>query len=115
MSEFDSGCAFGDKDLDVPVLSVHGFRLIYLRLHFFNGSGVADLTISLDSVSGDEHDTLLYTVLDCGVGADVNLVFENGPDGELAPWRIGACDALRLRWTNPGTVTWGVEWGIELL
>lgn len=96
----------------VPVRS-EGFKLLYVRAHFREGSGTADLALSVDSVAGEEWDVKLYVAKSRGLGADLNLVITKEEISDPSPWAFQAGDGLRVQWTNPGGVKWGVEIGYE--
>ena len=86
------------------------WTLLYIRLHFSAGSGVATCQVQLDA---NEH-TLFDFILDefqaVGTGSDVNFRLE--PD-DYVHWTFRPQDAIVLIWTNPdsGTMNWGSEIG----
>lgn len=94
---------------------LESFKLLYVRAHFVGGS-LADLIISLDSSSGDEHNTQLYLAKDRGDGADMNLVFTKDESSDPSPWAFQRNDGLRFVCPNSSdTGSWGIEIGYELL
>lgn len=105
----------GDGNLDWTFRPPNGrpFKLVFVRIHFAGGSGTATVTLSLDSVAGEEFDVQLLTTDECGPGEDLNLTPAAGELVEPSPWSFQPGDGLRLRRTAPdGTSgTWGVEVG----
>lgn len=105
----------GSGDLDQTFRQPAGrpFKLVFVRIHFIGGSGTATVTLSLDSVAGEEFDTQLVTAESCGPGADLNLVWTVEELSDPSPWSFQPGDGVRVRWTAPdGTSnTWGVEIG----
>jgi hypothetical protein len=95
--------------LDVP------FVLVGVRAHFSGGSGLANLTINVDSGRGIAHDYLLDTVegpLRTGVGTGKDINYRVLPE-ELVGWRFDGAigDKMTCVWTNPdpGNMLWGLE------
>jgi len=82
------------------------FRLAFVRVHFVGTGSLADLTIKLDSVAGEQWDVLLYTAADCGPGADLNLVMPN-----VLPWSFQPGDRLLFEWSGTASGGWGIEVG----
>lgn len=113
----------GQGDLDVTVRpATEGtslpFKLVYARIHF-RGTGTpatADVTISLDSIAGEEHDVLLYTARGRGLNADLNLVWDADERADPSAWSFQAGDGLRFQWANaePENVEWGLEVGLQM-
>lgn len=90
------------------------FRLVYVRCHFSGGTGLAPMTIELDSIAGPVYDAALFTLVRAGVGRDVNFRIPLEESADPSPWTFESGSQLRLRWTNPdsGNMTWGVSVGL---
>ena len=108
-------CVTGSGDMDVILDAPGNIKPVFLRVHFMDGSGTADLTLSVDSANGDEFDTLLYTMLARGLGADANLLFADWELAGKSPWSMLDGDRFRVQWTNPGEITWGLSFGYEMI
>lgn len=100
-------------NMDVAFGGPEAFKLVFVRAHFRSGSGIADMTIALDSVAGAEWDTQLYVARDRGAGADLHLVIGADERRDPSPWAFQASDQIRFTWTNPGAVPWALEIGYE--
>jgi len=79
-----------------------------LRVHFQDGTDVADLTVRVDSHRGESFDMTLHTIKRRGTGADVNW---RVPRDQLDHYYVCQGDCVVLTWTNPddGTGKWGAE------
>lgn len=111
----------GAGNIDVVVRPEGGqaFKLIYLRVHFRGTSPSAGLALvlQLDSAAGEEFDVQLYSVINAGLDADVNLILTDIEMSDPSPWSFQAGDGLRLTWTRitGKNWTWGIEAGMEEL
>ncbi len=87
------------------------FVVRFVRVHFTEGTGTADLVLNVDSHQGRFHDTALWTVKAVGTGADANF---RCPSDQLSHFMLGADDKLVLTWANPddGNINWGAEVGL---
>ena len=105
--------AKGNSDIDfLSGESDKPFQLSALRIHFVgDDTTVADLTISLDAVDGEEYDADLFVVAGVGVGNDVNLIFSARELEQPSGQRFWAGDRIRIQWANPasGTISWGLR------
>lgn len=90
------------------------FRLVYVRCHFSGTSGYAAMNISLDSQAGSSYDARLYTLQKAGIGYDVNFRVPANESEDPSPWTFQGQDRVRIQWTNPGGITWGLEVGLAL-
>lgn len=89
------------------------FRLIYLRVHFLDGSNANPLIISIDSAEGIAHDTTLATIAVAGNGNDVNYIVAQEESKNPSPWTFGVGDAIRIDWASADPLTsWAVEIGL---
>lgn len=89
------------------------FRLIYLRVHFVNGTNTNPLIISIDSVEGTAHDTMLATIAVAGFDNDVNYIVAQELSRNPSPWTFGIGDAIRVDWASADIMTaWAVEIGL---
>jgi hypothetical protein len=117
--------ARGNDDMDCDFGLNEPFGLVFVRVHFRDlsaGTGVADMTLSVDDADGPDFDCVLYGWVDNGVvdrrvgissGAskDANLCI---PYVEQNRWLFLPRDRLKLAWTNPDTdlIAWGVKVGL---
>lgn len=108
--------AAGSGDIDEVFSLDTRFRLVFVRCHFVDSSGMAALRISVDSAQGSAYDTCLFTIVQAGTTRDVNLRIGGGDNIEPSGWTLQAGDKLRIQWTNPdsGNITWGLEVGLVL-
>ncbi len=108
--------ATGTGDIDALVSLDRKFRLVYVRLHFVGGTGVAPVVMSVSSAVGLVYDTILYSINRAGMGMDVNLRVGLQELSEPSSWTFQTGDGLRVQWTNPdpGNLTWGLEVGLAL-
>lgn len=108
--------ATGSGDINETFGLDRRYRLVYVRCHFAGGTGVASLSISVDSGAGAAYDTCLFTLTQAGTGNDVHLRIGGGDTGEPAAWTFQSDDDLHIEWTNPdtGNMTWGLEVGLAL-
>ena len=82
------------------------FTLVRVLCHFSGGTGVADFTISLDSVYGAAYDVELWRWPGAGSkGEDIH--FRIGAD-ERNAWMFEEGDLLKFAWTDPGTTAFGL-------
>ncbi len=90
------------------------FIPLFIRVHFVDGSGTADMDINIDSGDGPRFDMSLHTVKAVGTGNDVNWYLEGN---DLHGWMLGMGDRLVLTWTNPdsGTMLWGATAGLLIM
>ena len=90
------------------------FRVVFVRCHFAGGTGLAPLTVELDSISGAAYDAVLYTLVRVGSGRDVNFRVTEPESADPSPWTFQPGSQLRIRWTNPDTanMTWGLSVGL---
>jgi len=102
----------GEGNIDKVFGGDAPFRLVFIRMHFYEGSGTAHVGVHVDSGAGEEYDTKLYTCKDRGNGADVNLVLSQEESKGPSPWSFFRGDKLRLTWTDPDSSKWGIEVGI---
>lgn len=115
----------GTGDIDETVYPGRPWRLVALRCHFAENpeaespsSDPAVLTVSQDAELGEEYDCDLYKFTKddgVGIGADAQMVVTASEDESVSPWVFKANDGLRVRWTNPGGVRWGLQVGIAFL
>ena len=105
----------GEGNIDWTFKPANGgpFKLLFVRVHFRDSSGIGDLSIYLDSSGGEEYDAKLYTHRDRGIGADCHLVLSKGEQADPSPWSFTGGDGLRFAWTNPASVKWGIEVGYQ--
>lgn len=92
------------------------FALVFVRAHFGDANGTADLTINVDSGAGQFFDTQLYTFTLVGRtaadgDADGHLRI---PMDELMHWTFELGDFIVFERTNPdsGNQHWGLEVGL---
>lgn len=106
--------ASGSADMDVAFSLARRFRLVFIRCHFAGGTGLAPLSIELDSVSGPAFDAVLFTLVRVGAGRDVNFRVPGAESVDPSPWTFQPGSALRLRWTNPEapSMSWGLSVGL---
>jgi len=92
-------------------LSGKPFVVRFVRAHFTEGTGTADLVLNIDSARGRFHDTALWTVEDVGTGTDAHF---RCPTDQLSHFVFQEDDVLVLTWANPdsGNINWGVEVGL---
>lgn len=93
----------------------HPFVMVFVRAHFGDANGTADMKLKVDSKFGQFFDTTLWTFRDVGRTAadgDADRNFRI-PADELMHWVFGPDDALVFEWTNPdsGNIHWGLEVG----
>ena len=107
--------ANGGGDMSFPIRPGQRFRLSYIRAHFRRltgtGTDVANLTIDLNSVRGDDFDVKLATFSSVGIAADVHFRVN---DEESSQWEFGDGDELTFNWTNPDAteIRWGIVVGV---
>lgn len=92
------------------------YALKSLRVTFTAGTSSATLSLKRDSGYGTIYDTTLRTFLGVGNGGDsVNF---RVPDAELADYLFRTDPVTRMKdvavleWTDPGTSSWLIEWGL---
>ena len=81
------------------------FVFNHLRAHF-ETTPTNNLTISVDSDDGTQFDCKLRVE---SATDDLNIRI---PQHELKDWIIRENDYLRIQWTNPGSISWGLEIGL---
>jgi hypothetical protein len=93
------------------------FSLVFVRAHFGDANGTADMTLNIDSGHGQFFDLRQYTFPAVGRtaadgDADGHLRI---PEEELIHWTYEAGDAIVFEWTNPdsGNIHWGLEVGLR--
>jgi len=91
------------------------FKLVFVRCHFREAAGTADLVLSLDSAAGEEFDARLYSYAGRGLDADVHLIISAAERADPSPWSFAAGDGLRFRWPGPAGAAWGLELGYQEL
>jgi len=108
--------ASGGGDIAEGFALQRRFRLVFVRIHFVGGSGVAPLVLSLDSAHGAAYDVELFRIVEAGTGKDVHLRLTADESAEPSAWTFAAGDALRVSWSNPdsGAMSWGIEVGLAL-
>lgn len=108
--------ATGSGNLDATFSLDLRYRLVFVRCHFAGGTGLAELTLSVDSTRGSAYDTKLLTVTQAGVNRDVNLRLGHEEAVDPSAWTFQAGDKVWIKWTNPdsGNMTWGLELGLAL-
>ena len=106
--------ASGSANMDATFGMDVRFRLVFVRCHFTGSAGENALSISLDSITGAAFDAKLYSILRAGVGFDVNFRIPAYESEDPSPWTFQAGDRIRVQWTNPGGVSWGLEVGLVL-
>lgn len=109
--------ATGTGNIDSVFGLCNGYSLIALSVHFSlldgeGSTGVADLTLNIDSGHRAMWDTTLWTFEDVGYGTDVH--FRVLPE-EREHWQYSKNDRLKLAWTDPssGNIVWGIEMILE--
>lgn len=109
--------ATGNEDVDVRYAPGKSFRLVFVRMHFVNSTGVyADMILSLESAAGDEYNTSLYRYEQRGVNRDVNLIFTAAEIQHPSGWSFAKGDQIHVAWANPmpKDITWGLEIGVAI-
>ncbi len=106
--------ATGSGDMDALFSLERRFRLVFIRCHFVGGTGLAPLTLALDSNAGAAYDAVLFTLVRAGTNRDVNFRISVEENADPSPWTFQPGSQLRLRWTNPdsGNMTWGLSVGL---
>lgn len=111
--------AAGSKDIDASFGLAGRFDLLGIRIHFRDinsgASTLANVTLSLVSVHGVNHDVVLWTFDGTDAGGhglndDVNW---RVPHDELldGAWTFEGGDQVKLAWTNPdaNNIGYGIE------
>ncbi|UCF33487.1 MAG: hypothetical protein JSV78_14245 [Phycisphaerales bacterium] len=107
--------AAGDGKIDETCSLDRAFRLVYARCHFGSGMGGSTFHIDVASGQGSAYDTRLTSVLDRGPGKDLFFYPRDVSLTQPSPYTFQAGDELRLTWTNPGSIEWGLEVGLSLV
>lgn len=110
----------GAEDIDERFSFSRDWTLVAIRCHFaadpdYAGTPSSDpvvLTVSLDCGMGEEYDSTLYKFSKdsgVGIGADAQMVMTLEEIAKISPWTFPNIDSLRVSWTNPGGVRWGLQ------
>lgn len=97
---------------DGPAVS---FVLVYLRVWFSGGTGVADM--ELKQAIASEQSGLFNNVIrefpDCGTDGQ-SFINERIEADDYPNWTFDAGDEIVFEWTNPnsGTMAWALEVGL---
>lgn len=108
--------ASGTGNIEENIELDRAYRLVYVRGHFDQGSGGADLVMGIRSRMGSEWDVEIARFSGRGPGADVWFLVPGQENIEPSPWTMQAGDTIRCLWTNPspGTMKWGLEIGLAM-
>ena len=99
----------GNMDVQIRPESKDGsqppFALNHIRAHF-ETTPSNNLTISVDSEDGTQFDCKLRIEV---ATDDLNV---RVPEDEYKDWTFRENDYMRIQWTNPSSISWGLEIGL---
>lgn len=98
-----------DRDIDLSS-EVQGPAILRGVRVAFAGTDLTknDVLISLHPAAGDEYNTLIHMAMRRGVGANLVHYFKDAI-------HLAARDAIKIEWSNPSQVVWGITLVFEPL